>query len=122
MSTIISISSARRARDAVAHAARLAATSSPDPAGEAAPKLEEAVAAMEELAAALRAGKDVDRAEALAMVEETRAELGRMRSVLDFAAAYHAAWARILGSMISGYTPAGAAPLPDLPPRITVRG
>lgn len=95
---------------------------SPDPAGEAVPKLEEAVAGMEELAAALRAGEEVDRAEALALVEEIRAGLGRMRSVLDYAAAYHAAWARILGSMISGYTPAGPAPLPDAPPRITVSG
>jgi len=117
-----SIASVRRAREAVAEASRLVVMPSPDPAGDAVPRLEAAVAEIEELAAALRSGAKVDRVEAAGALDEVRSELERMRRVLDYAAAYHAAWARILSSMAAGYTPAGAAPLPEPPPRITVMG
>lgn len=117
-----SIASARRAREAIAEASRLVVMPSPDAAGDAVPRLEAAVTEIEELAAVLRSGAQLDHAGAGAALDEVRSELERLRRVLDYAAAYHAAWARILSSMATGYTPVGAAPLPEPPPRVTVTG
>ncbi len=94
----------------------------PDAVAGAVPRLEEAVAGITELADFLRSGEEIPAAEAVTALDDIRCELSRIGAVLDYAAAYHAAWARILCSMASGYTAAGTAPMPEPPPRITVTG
>ncbi len=111
-----------RARQAVRDARGVLVMQTPDAVASAVPRLEEAVASITELANSLRSGEDVPPEEALTTLDDIRSELSRISAVLNYAAAYHAAWARILCSMASGYTAAGAAPMPEPPPRITVTG
>lgn len=85
------------------------------------PSLEQAVAELSTLAEAVRAGEPLDRAGTLAALEECGAELDRVRALLDHAAAWHTAWARILGGMAGTYGPGGTAPaLGDCPSRMSV--
>lgn len=111
-----------RTRKAVRDARGVLVMQSPDAVACAVPRLEEAVAGITGLADSLRAGEEIPADEALAVLEDIRSDLSRLSAVLDYAAAYHAAWARILCSIASGYTAAGTAPMPEPPPRITITG
>ncbi|HWR49749.1 MAG TPA: hypothetical protein VN428_01490 [Bryobacteraceae bacterium] len=86
------------------------------------PSLEQAVAELSTLAEAVRTGEPLDRPGTVAALEECGAELDRLRAVLDHAAAWHTAWARILAGMAGSYGPDGAAPpaVPDRGSRMSV--
>lgn len=85
------------------------------------PSLEQAAAEISTLAEAVRVGEPLDRPETIAALEQCEAELERVRALLDHAAAWHTAWARILAGMAGTYGPGGAAPaLGDCPSRISV--
>jgi hypothetical protein len=116
------IGAVKRSRESVREAARVLTMPTPAAVEATVPRLEDAIAGVGALAEALRSGTTLDRAGALASLEDVRRELDRARALLEYAAAYHAAWARILCSMASTYTPAGSAPLPEPPPRISVTG
>jgi hypothetical protein len=86
------------------------------------PSLEQAVAELATLREAVRAGEPLDRPGTLAALEECSAELDRVRVLLDHAAAWHTAWARILSGMAGSYGPGGTAPaLGECPSRMSVR-
>ncbi len=85
------------------------------PTEAAVPRLETALRRLTAAQAAL------DSPEAIPELEELRRELAGLKNVLDYAAAWHAAWARVLHGIAGGYTAEGVAPLP-LEPRFTVHG
>jgi hypothetical protein len=117
------IAAVKRSRESMRDATRLLKRPTADSVEATVPSLEDAIAAIGALADILRSrSEEFDRDEVLAAVEEVRSELERARSLLDSAAAYHAAWARILCSMASTYTPDGSAALPEPAPRISVVG
>jgi hypothetical protein len=116
------IGAVKRSRESLREAGRVLTMPTPVAVEATVPRFETAIAAVGELAAALRSGAALDRAEALAAVNDLREELERAQALLDYAATYHAAWARILCSMASTYTPSGSAPLPEPPRRISVTG
>lgn len=61
-------------------------------------------------------------AEVLAEICEIRAKVRLAGHLLDSAAAYHAKWHRILGSMLQGYTARGEPPTVARPGRLRVEG
>ena len=58
----------------------------------------------------------------LAQVCEIRAKVRLAGHLLESAAAYHARWNRILGSMMQGYTARGEPPVVARPGRLQVEG
>jgi hypothetical protein len=58
----------------------------------------------------------------LAEVREIRAKVHLAGHLLENAAAYHAKWNRILGSMLQGYTARGDPPTVARPGRLRVEG
>jgi hypothetical protein len=74
----------------------------------------------------LAAGRDLlasstSNPRALAQICEIRSKVRLASRLLENAAAYHSGWNRILGSMVAGYTPHGAAPVVR-PGRLAVEG